>query len=263
VAGAFRRWNARRRSPSIRALRDAGPPIRWLIGAIPLAVTVVAVLYVAGVENRAVLLAIPLVAFVLVCLIDRDAWQIRMAMAEVAGRQRERWQWGTLPIEALSAEMWLATYADAPAVARASVMATVGRHEDALDLVRSASAESPQDAVNLARLRILFEAEERGDHSVEDALAALDAAPELGDVPSAERRLQRLALAWSLAWLRIHAGEQWRTDFASAIRDLGPFQVTRRVQAFHAIQQYALPIAYALALLIVWTLGLGDTLLRR
>ena len=28
---AVRRFNSRRRSPSIRALRDAGPPIRWLI----------------------------------------------------------------------------------------------------------------------------------------------------------------------------------------------------------------------------------------
>ena len=87
-------------------------------------------------------------------------------------------------------------------------------------------------------------------------------APELADIPSDERRSQRLALAWSLAWLRIRAGEPWRTEFANAIRDLGPFQVTRRFQVFHAIQQYALPIAYVLALLIVWALGLGDALLR-
>ena len=246
----------------MRALREAGPPVRWIIAAIPLAVAVVIVLYVAGVENRAVLLAIPLVAFVVVCLIDRDGWRIRMAMAEVAGRQRERWQWGTLPIDGMSAETWLTAHPDAPPTARASVMATVGRHEEALDLVRSASAETPQDAVNLARLRILFAAEARGDHSVQNALAALDGAPELGGIPSDERRSQRLALAWSLAWLRIRAGEPWRTEFANAIRDLGPFQVTRRFQVFHAIQQYALPIAYVLALLIVWALGLGDALLR-
>jgi hypothetical protein len=246
----------------MRALREAGPPIRWIVGAIPLALAVVIVLYVAGVENRAALLAVPFVAFVLVCLIDRDGWRIRMAMAEVAGRQRERWRWGTLPIDPLSAETWLTAHADAPPAARASVMATVGRHEEALDLVRSASAETPQDAVNLARLRILFAAEGRGDHSVQDALAALDDALELADVPADERRSQRLALAWSLAWLRIRAGEPWRTDFANAIRDLGPFQVTRRFQVFHAIQQHALPIAYLGALVIVWALGLGDALLR-
>ena len=66
MATAFRRWNARRRSPSMRALREAGPPIRWIVAAIPLALAAVIVLYVAGVENEAVLLAIPFVAFVLV-----------------------------------------------------------------------------------------------------------------------------------------------------------------------------------------------------
>ena len=128
----------------MRALREAGPPVRWIIAAIPLAVAVVIVLYVAGVENRAVLLAIPLVAFVVVCLIDRDGWRIRMAMAEVAGRQRERWQWGRLPIDAIVRRDWLAAHADAPPTARASVLATVGRHEEALELVRSASAETPR-----------------------------------------------------------------------------------------------------------------------
>ena len=56
-------------------------------------------------------------------------------------------------------------------------------------------------------------------------------------------------------------GTPWRGAFAAAIRDLGPFRVPFRYRAFHAIQQLALPIAYALALLIVWVLGLGDTLL--
>jgi hypothetical protein len=246
----------------MRALREAGPPIRWIVAAIPLALAVVIVLYVAGVENRAVLVAIPFVAFVLVCLIDRDGWRIRMAMAEVAGRQRERWQWGALPIDALSADAWLAAYPDAPPAARASVMAMVGRHAEALDLVTSASAETPQDTVNLARLRILFAAESDGDHSIGDALATLDAAPEMADAPRDERRSQRLALAWSIAWLRIRAGEPWRTEFAGSIRNLGPFRVTRRFQVFHLVQHYALPIAYVLALLIVWALGLGDALLR-
>ena len=157
MAGAFRRWNARRRSPSMRALREAGPPLRWIVAAVPLALAVVIVLYVAGVHNRAVLVAIPFVAFVLVCFIDRDGWRIRMAMAEVAGRQRERWRWGRIPIDAMSADAWLAAHADAPPAARASMLGTLGRHEEALELVRSASAETPQDALNLARMRILFD----------------------------------------------------------------------------------------------------------
>ena len=112
MAGAFRHWNARRRSPSMRALRDAGPPIRWIVAAIPLALAVVIVLYIAGVEDRAVLLSIPFVAFVLVCLLDRDGWRIRMGMAEVATRQREHWRTGTLPIDPPSADAWLSEHPD-------------------------------------------------------------------------------------------------------------------------------------------------------
>jgi hypothetical protein len=243
-------------------MRDAGPPFRWILAAIPVALIVVIVLYVAGVENRAVLGATPLVVFILVGFLDRDGWRIRMAMAEVAVRQRERWRWGTLPIDPISAEAWLSAHADAPPAARASVLATAGRHEEARALVEASTADTPQDAVNLARLRILFAAEANGNHAVDDAVGALEAAPETAQVPEEERRAQRLALAWSLAWLRIRAGEPWRDDFARAIRPLAPFRVRGRYQVFHAVQHYALPLAYVGALLIVWALGLADVLLR-
>jgi hypothetical protein len=262
VAGAFRRWNARRRSPSIRAIREAGPPFRWILVAVPVALIAVIVLYVAGVENRAVLVASPLVAFILVGLLDRDGWRIRMAMAEVAVRQRERWRWGTLPIDPISAEAWLSANADAPPVARAGVLATAGRHEEARALVEASTADTPLDAANLARLRILFAAEARGDHSIAEAVDALAAAQEMAHVPAEEGRNQRLAMAWSLAWLRIRAGEPWRDDFADVIRPLAPFRVRGRYQVFHVVQQYALPLAYVGALVIVWGLGLMDILLR-
>jgi hypothetical protein len=150
----------------MRALREAGPPIRWIVAAIPLALAAVIVLYVAGVNNEAVLLAIPFVAFVLVGLIDRDGWRIRMAMAEVAARQREHWRTGRLPIDPPSADAWLIEHPDARAVARAAVLATAGRHEEARSLVESIDRDTPLDALNLARLRILFAAEARGDHSI-------------------------------------------------------------------------------------------------
>jgi hypothetical protein len=92
VAGAVRRWYARRRSPSIRALREAGPPTWWLLAAAPLSLIPVVVLFAAGVNNLAVFLAMPVIAFVLVGLLDRKGWRIRMAMTEVAVRQRERWR---------------------------------------------------------------------------------------------------------------------------------------------------------------------------
>ena len=191
----------------MRALREAGPPLRWIVAAIPLALAVVVVLYVAGVENRALLLAIPFVAFVLVCFIDRDGWRIRMAMAEVAGRQRERWRWGRIPIDAMSADAWLAAHACTR-------------------------------RLELRRAR----------------------AP----LPSARRACWRAGLVrmQPSAAPNRRAGERWRTDFANAVRDRGPFQVSRRYQVFHAIQQFALPIAYVGALLIVWGLGLADALLQ-
>jgi hypothetical protein len=262
VTAAIRRWNARRRSPSIRALRQAGPPTWWLVIAAPLSLIPIVALFAAGVDNLGVFLAMPFLAFALVGLLDRKGWHIRMAMTEVAARQRERWQWGTIPIDPISAEAWLAAHTEAPPAARAAVLATTGRHEEARALVDAASAETPLEAVALARLRILFAAEARGDHSISDAVAALDAAPELAAVPPEERRSQRLALAWSLAWLRIRAGEPWRDDFAAVVEQLAPFRVSRRYQAWHVTQHYALPIAYALALLIVSALGLLDVLLQ-
>ena len=261
MAGAVRRWNARRRSPSIRALREAGPPTWWLLAAAPLSLIPVVVLFAAGVNNLAVFLAMPFIAFVLVGLLDRKGWRIRMAMTEVAVRQRERWRWGTLPIDPISAEAWLTRHADAPPVARAAVLATAGRHEEARSLVESATGETPQDAVNLARLRILFAGEADGNHALDDSVDELNAAPEMAQVPEEERRSQRLALAWSLAWLRIRSHQPWRTDFGLAIRDLAPFRVRRRYQVFHAVQHYALALAYVGALLIVWWLGLVDVLL--
>jgi hypothetical protein len=260
VATAFRRWNARRRSPSIRALREAGPPTWWLVIAAPLSLIPVVVLFAAGVNNLAVFLVMPFLGFVLVGLLDRDGWRIRMAMTEVALRQRERWRWDTLPIDPISAEVWLAAHGDAPPAPRAAVLATAGRHEEARSLVESATGETPQDTLNLARLRILFAAEADGNHAVRDALGALDAAPEMAEVPEDERRAQRLALAWSLAWLRIRAHEPWRTDFGGAIRDLAPFRVRRRYQVFHVVQHHALAIAYAAAVLIVGSFGLFDIL---
>jgi hypothetical protein len=257
-----RRWNARRRSPSIRALREAGPPTRWTIAAIPAALVLVIALYLAGIDNRLVLLATPFAVFVAVCFLDRTGWMVRMAIAELGVRQRERWRWGSLPIDSLGAAAWLQRHADAPPIARAPVLATAERHDEARALVASATAELPQDAVNLARLRILFDAEARDDHSVAGAVASLDATPELAAVPAEERRAQRLSVAWSIAWLRVSAHEPWRDELADAIRDLGPFRVAWRYKLFHAWQHYALPIAYVGALLIVWGLGLLDVLTR-
>jgi hypothetical protein len=252
---AVRRWNARRRSPSARALRDAGPPIRWLLIAAVLSAIPIVLLYAAGVDDIAPLLALPFLAFALVGWLDRDGWRTRLAMAELAIRQRAQWTWGKLPVDPASAESWLAANPDAPPEARASVMATAGRYEDARALVADGRAEAPVGVVRLARLRIAFAAEDAGDQSIAHALEILDRTPELGDLPPDERRYQRLSLAWSMAWLRVRSGEPWRDELAAAIRALAPFRVPMRVRLFLVIQHYALAITYALALAIVVVIG--------
>lgn len=221
----------------------------------------VVALFMAGLRDGRVLVAVPFFVFVAACAADRRGWLIRMATAEVAVRQRERWQWGALPIDPLAADAWLASHTEAPPEVRTTVLATAGRHEEARAVLATASPETSLDRVRIERLRILFAAEAADDHSIADALARLDQIPALADVPADERRYQRLSLAWSIAWLRIRAGEHWRDDLAAAVRPLAPFRVPLRYRIFHGIQQYALPIAYAGALFIVWAIGLLDTVI--
>jgi hypothetical protein len=252
---AVRRWNTRRRSPSARALRDAGPPTRWLVIAAVLSLIPIVLLFAAGVGDITALFALPFLAFVLVGRLDRDGWRIRLAMAELAIHQRAHWTWGRLPADPVSAASWLAAHPDAPPEVRASVMATAGRYDDARALVAAATAETPVGVVRLARLRIAFAAEDAGDHSIANALEILDATPELGDLPPGERRYQRLSLAWSMAWLRIRSREAWRGELAAAIRAFAPFRVPMRVRLFLVVQHYALAISYAVALALVLVIG--------
>ncbi len=254
------RLRSRFDAPSIRVLREAGPPVAWLVIAGVLGIAAVIVLFVAGVRSPLVLVATPLVAFLGACAADRDGWQIRMAIAELAARQRERWRSGTLPIDPVAAETWLTTHPDAPVLERAAVMATANRPADGLALLEGATGETPEDTVRIARLRITLAGSAGRGLDRGSAIAAFEALPELAAVPVEEARYQRLSLAWSLAWNGIHRREPWRRFFADAIRDLGPFRSPVRLRVVHATQQYAFPIAYALAWLIVSGLGLDGGL---
>jgi hypothetical protein len=252
---AVQRFKVRYRSPSFRALRDAGPPTSWLVIGAVLCAIPIAVLYLAGVRNVASLLVVPFFVFALIGWLDRDGWRIRMALSEVAWQQRRRWRWGTLPVDPTTAETWLVAHPDAPPEVRASVMMTAGRTADARALLEASATEAPADAVRFARLRILFAAEDAGDHSIQDALARLEATPGFDELPTDERRYQRLTLAWSMAWLRIRSREAWRRDLAAAFRPMAPFRAPWRYRLFHRLQQYALAIAYIAALGITWLLA--------
>jgi hypothetical protein len=251
---AVRRFRARYRSPSFRALRDAGPPTTWLVASAVLCLVPIVLLAIAGVDVVP-LLAVPFLVFALVGWLDRTGWRIRMALSEVAAQQRRRWTWGTLPVDPETANTWLATHPEAPPEVRASVMTTAGRDADARALLDAAIPGAAGDAVRFARLRILFGAQDAGDHSIADALARLEATPGFGDLPADDRRYQRLSLAWSMAWLRIRSGDPWRHELATVLPPFAPFRVPGRYRLFHLIQQYALAIAYALALAITWAIS--------
>jgi hypothetical protein len=229
-------------------------------------------LYVAGVRDGRVLVWAPFVAFVVACAADRDGWRIRMATGELATAQRRRWTWGALPIDPLSAEAWLREFPEAPAPVRAGVLLTAGRSVDALALVEDVQGSTPEEAAQIARLRLTMTAveppgddadpaDETADAFDWDAIESFERVPELAQLPPAAQRYHRLSLAFSLAWRAIRAGRLWRAPFAAAIRDLGPFRPRPAYVLFHLTQQFALPIAYAAALLIVSALGLTESLL--
>jgi hypothetical protein len=255
---AIRRWNARRRAPSYKALMDAGPPTTWLAVAGAIALVVVGCLYALNVGDGTVLIAVPLVAFAVACFVDRRGWRIRMASAELATLQRDRWAFGDLPADRLSAEAWLRAYPSAPNLYQAAIMVMAGRPREARALVDEVVAQTPEDALRVARLRLTLDAQLGGAPLDRAAIEAFERMPELRVVTEAERRFHRLSLAWSRAWLQINANRPWRDDFASSLRALGPFKPPARFVAFHAIQQFALPVAYAMAWVIVAWLGLLD-----
>jgi hypothetical protein len=251
---AVRRFKIRYRSPSFRALRDAGPPTSWLVAGAVLCFVPIGLLYVAGADNAAALLTVPFLVFALVARLDRDGWRIRMALSEVAYQQRRRWRWGRLPVDPAAADEWLAAHPDAPPEVRVSVMTTAGREVDARALLQASIAAAPLEAVPFARMRILFAAEDAGRHSIADALAGLESTPGFEELAAEERRYQGLTLAWSMAWLRIRSDEPWRRELATALRPFAPFRAPGRYRLFHILQQYALAIAYLAALAIMWTI---------
>lgn len=256
----FRRVGARYRSPAFKAIRLAGPPVGWLVVAGLVGLAAVVALYVAGVHDSMLLVAVPAVAFTVACLLDRDGWRIRTATGELAAMQRQRWTGGRLAADAMSAEAWLATHPDAPVLDRVTMLLTAGRFPEARQLVDGAVGRTPEEIVRLARMRLTVRAA-MGDASLDDAaIEAFERLPELADVAAPERRYQRLSLAWSAAWLRIRDRRPWRSALAEDLRELGPFRPPVRYLVFHAIQQLAFPIAYGLAWLIIAWLGLADAL---
>ncbi len=241
------------RSPSRRALRDAGPRDRDVLAGAIVSGLLIAVGWWAGPLRDVpwpAWAAIPVVILTAIAVADRDGWRIRRAMAYVAIRQRARWTRGRIPTTPSLARQWLLDPANAGAsgAERASVQFMAG---DIAAASATLDAYHPTGAVELAsRTRMLAVVRARGTGLVD--LDAIRRATEglTGD----ERRYQLTAASFSQVWLDVEAGRPWRIGFAHAVRELGPHPVPPHIAAMIGVQEMAAPIAVALATAIMGTI---------
>ena len=238
------------RSPGRRAVREAGPPIRDVIGGAILAFIVIAVGWVAGPLRPVpwpLWMAIPVVILTAVAARDRDGWNVRRAMAYVALQQRARWTRGKIPATPALARAWLANPSndDANGLERTSALVISGDIEAARATIDDFVPTTPVQAVAAVRLRSYLRALDTGTVDIEPVRAAA------GGLSDDDRRYQLTATAFAQVWLDIEARRPWRQRFAAVVRDLGPFRIPRRFEAAIAVQQFAAPIAVLLAALIM------------
>jgi hypothetical protein len=238
------------RSPSGRAIRNAGPRDRDVAAGAILSVAVIAVAWLTGILQSVpwpAWMIIPFVILTAVAVGDADGWRIRRAMAYVALEQRKRWTRGRVPPTPTLAQRWLAdpSNTDASGLERASVLFMAG---DAAAATASLDAYVPTDAIEIAgltRMRAVFRAKETGVVDMDAIRAATDG------LADRERRYQLTSAAFSQAWLDIQAGRPWRTSFARAVRGLGPHAVPLHIGLWIAVQEMAAPIAVVLATVIM------------
>ena len=95
------------RSPSGRAIRNAGPRDRDVAAGAILSVAVIAIGWLTGILRSVpwpAWMVIPFVILSAVAIADADGWRIRRAMAYVAIEQRKRWTRGRIPATPSSAQ---------------------------------------------------------------------------------------------------------------------------------------------------------------
>lgn len=194
---------------------------------------------------------VPATVLTLICVADRDGWNIRRAMAYVALQQRARWTRGPLPDTPAKAQAWLADPANANAsgLETASMLITSGNRADGSALLDSYVPETGTQTAAVVRLRSYLRASENGSMD----MAPIRAAAERLDPD--DRRYQLTSAAWTQAWLDIEARRPWRQQFADSVRDLGPYPAPPRALAFIWIQQLAAPVAIVLATVLVAGIG--------
>ena len=238
------------RSPSGRAIRNAGPRDRDVAAGAILSVAVIAIGWLTGILRSVpwpAWMVIPFVILSAVGVADADGWRIRRAMAYVAIEQRKRWTRGRIPATPSSAQRWLAdpSNADASGLERASALFMTGDAAAASAALDRYVPRDATEAAGLTRMRSVFRARETGVVDMDAIRAATEG------LAYGERRYQLTAAAFSQAWLDIEAGRPWRSAFAQAARTLGPHPVPLRVGLWIAVQELAAPIAVVLATAIM------------
>jgi hypothetical protein len=206
----------------------------------------VLVLMVAGhVYHPAVLILVPILAFVLLGLLDLDALVIRLALLEYSRLGRSRLKPDDPRDLASAAEMLADAENDAISpIRRVGLLASLGRDTEAHALLSRSSAGDPIEAAYAERLRIaLAEQPDVVDRGRFEAA--------IRELEPSEARWQRLALATNLVHLDVRAGRPWKDRYRAAVAGLGPWDPGARGWLLVGVAQWfgAVPFAIILGIL--------------
>jgi hypothetical protein len=183
---------------------------------------------------------IPIAAFIVVGLADRDAIVARRAIIEYSGIQAGRRPQG-YPTDREAADTWLADPENAGEnpVRRAYILVLAERADDARAELDRVDASDPSDVASAERLRATWDAADDGtwDASRFEQIVA--------SLPEDERRWQRLALAWMFASDALRRVRPWRDEFVRSVRDLGPWHTPARGWFVIVTQQFTFAIVLA------------------
>ncbi len=230
----------------LEAVRAAGPTRWWLVAGALVSVAILAVIgFGLQVWNPVLGLMVVAAVFVVVGLMDRDAFTARCAIYQYGELQAARIG-PTFPINAADTDAWLADPSHATeTVARAFVLFNATRLDDALAEVDGATLSNPTDQATAERLRLSVQ-RSRGD-AIDPGrfLALLDA------LPSDEQRWQHLSLAVMELSGDVADRLPWRDRFVAAVRDLGPWRLPRRAWFVIVTQQFTMAITFGLLALVM------------
>ena len=186
-----------------------------------------------------VIVLVPIVAFIAVGGLDRDAFIARAAIYQFGALQSARLT-ANFPTDPESAAAWLADPSHGDEVDRAYVLLNAGRPVEAIAALDRAAGLTPSNAAAAERLRLAIE-RQAGEADIDrtrfEALVA--------DLPADERRWQRLSLAVMLLNADVGDGLPWRDRFVAAVRDLGPWRLARGAWFVVITQQFTMAITFA------------------